>query len=140
MDQKRIEEEKRKAADREEARRQQEEADRLRREAEARNDVIAQAQAEVAAKEAAKAAKAAAKPVKVNVASATGGGRTMAMRTNYRAEAENMNRAFSFFRDHAEHGPKLQEFIERMAEAERRSKDGAKEIPGIIFHEERTAA
>nr|WP_111299397.1 hypothetical protein [Paracoccus saliphilus] len=124
----------------EEARRKQEEADRLRREAEARNDVIAQAAAEEAAKAAEKEAKAAAKPARAQIASATGGGRTMATRTTYKAEVENMNRAFSFFRDHAEHGPKIRALFEQLAEAERRSRDGAKEIPGITFQEIRSVA
>lgn len=124
----------------EEARKAEEEAERLRREAEARNDVIGMAEAEAAEKAAAKASKAAAKPARANIASATGGGRTMAMRTTYRAEVENLNKAFSFFRDHEYFGPKLRETLERMAEAERRAQDGAKSIPGIVFHEERTVA
>lgn len=124
----------------EEARRQQEEADRLRREAEARNDVIAQAQAEAAAKEAEKGAKAAQKPARAQIASATGGGRTMSIRTTHRAEIENMNKAFSFFRDHPFFGPKLREVLQQMAEAERRAAEGVNEIPGVIFHEVRSVA
>lgn len=130
----------RKAAEREAARKAQEEADRLRREAEARNDVIAQAEGEKAAKAAEKAAKAAEKPARANVASATGGGRTMSSRTTYRAEVENVNRAFSFFRDHQFWGPKLVETMQRMAEAERRDAEGVNEIPGVKFHEERSVA
>lgn len=136
--QRKLDEERRRQQ--EEARRQQEEADRLRREAEARNDVIAQAQAEEAAKEAAKAAKAAEKPVRAQIASATGGGRTMSSRVSHRAEIESMNKAFSFFRDHEFWGPKLRETFQKMAEAERRDADGVNEIPGVTFHETRSVA
>lgn len=136
--QRRLDEQKR--LEREAARKAQEEADRLRREAEARNDVIAQAAAEEAAKEAAKAAKAAEKPVRAQIASATGGGRTMAQLVTYRAEIENVNRAFGFFRDHPYFGPKLRETLQQMAEAERRAAEGVNEIPGVIFHEVRSVA
>lgn len=130
----------RKAEEREAARKAQEEADRLKREAEARNDVIAQVEAEEAAKAAAKATKQAEKPARANIASATGGGRTMSTRITYRAEVENVNRAFSFFRDHEFWGPKLIETMQRMAEAERRDAEGVNEIPGVKFHEERSVA
>lgn len=136
--QRRLDEERR--IQQEAARRQQEEADRLRREAEVSNDVIAQAEAEERAKEAAKAAKAAEKPARAQIASATGGGRTMATRTTWKAEVENMNKAFSFFRDHPEHGPKIRALFAQLAESERRSKDGADEIPGITFTEVRSVA
>lgn len=140
LTEKKRREDARKEEEREAARKAQEEADRKLREAEARNDVIAQTQAEEAAKQAAKAAKQAEKPARVNIASATGGGRTMSSRTVYRAEIENANRAFSFFRDHEFWGPKLIETMQRMAEAERRDAEGVNEIPGVKFHEERSVA
>ena len=124
----------------EEARKAAEEAERLKAQAEARGDVFGQAEAEAAAKDAEKMAKAAAKETKTQIKSATGGGRTLAARTVWKAEVENMNKAFSFFRDHPKYGPAVAELFVRMAEAERRSADGVNEIPGIDFREERTIA
>lgn len=143
LDVKRAEEERRKAVEREEARRAAEEADRLRREAEARNDVIAQAEAGEAAKAAEKAAKAAEKPAKVNVASATGGARTMALRTTWRARTDDdskARRAFSFLLGDPESHDALIAEIERLCTAARRRKGGPTEIPGVTWIEERTAA
>ncbi|RJE82972.1 CCDC34 family protein [Paracoccus onubensis] len=127
----------------EEARRQQEEADRLRREAEARNDVIAEAEAEKAAKAAAKATKAAARPVKAQIASATGGGRTMSARTTYRAKIDDHSaarRAFSFLLNDPDSSPVICAEIERLCTAARRRKDGPSDIPGVTWLEERTVA
>lgn len=117
------------------ARKAREEAEKAAAEAAARNDVVGEAQAEAALKQAQKDEKAAAKPVSTGIASATGGGRTMAMRTTYTAKVENANKAFSFLRDHPEHGPALIREMERLCTAERRKKDGQKEIPGIVWTE-----
>lgn len=146
LDIKRQEEERRKDAEREAARKQQEEADRLRREAEARNDVIAQAEAEEAAKQAAKAAKAAKaaeKPARVNIASATGGGRTMSQRTTMEAQIaddSSARRSFGWLlADPISREPLIAE-LERLATAARRRKDGPTEIPGVSFIEKRSVA
>lgn len=124
-----------------EARQKQEEAARLAAQAEERGDVFGQAAAEEAAKDAEKMAKAAAKETKTQVKSATGGGRTMAMRTTWKVDQiTNMNQAFSFFRDHERYGTAVRELFTRMAEAERRAVDGVNEIPGITFKEVETIA
>jgi hypothetical protein len=112
------------------------EAARLASEAQARNDVVGQAEAEAAAKEAEKAAKAAARPVKTNVQSATGGGRTMALRTMRFAVIDNASLAFMQFRDH----PEVVAVLERLATAEIRSKEGRKQIPGFIVKEKESIA
>lgn len=124
----------------EEARKAEAEAERLKAQAEARGDVFGQAEAEAKAKDAAKMAKAAAKPVKTQIKSATGGGRTMSARTSYVATIDNPNKAFAWFRDHERYGQALRDLMVRMAEAERRSAEGVNEIPGITFTEERTIA
>lgn len=140
LDEKRRAEEAEKARLAQEARKAAEEAAQKLAQAEARGDVFGQAEAEAAAKDAAKMVKAAAKPVKAQVASATGGGRTMAQRTTWRADIENMNKAFSWFRDHERYGQALRDLMIRMAEAERRSVEGVNEIPGVNFIEERSVA
>lgn len=141
-DEKRRAEEVEKARLAEEARKATEESERLKAQAEQRGDVFGQAEAEKAAKDAAKMAKDAAKPVKAQIKSATGGGRTMAVRTIKRARITNINKAFAFFRDHADEGflNALQTEITRMAEFELRRKDGPSEIPGIEVYEERNIA
>lgn len=139
--QRKLDEERRRAQ--EEARRAQEEADRLRREAEARNDVIAQAEAEERAKEAEKAAKAAAKPARAQIASATGGGRTMAMRPVYRAKITtdgDARRAFGFLLADRDSRDALIAEMERLCTAARRRKDGPTEITGVTFIETTTVA
>ena len=124
----------------EEAREAEAEAARLKAQAEERGDVFGAAEAEAKAKDAEKMAKAAAKETKVQVKSATGGGRTMAVRVTHRATIDNPNKAFAWFRDHERYGQSLRELMVRMAEAERRSVDGVDEIPGITFTEERNIA
>ena len=116
------------------------EAERLRKAAEESDDAILKAEAEAAEKAAAKASKAAAKPARAQIASGTGGGRTMALRTYYTASIKSKNLAFSFFRDHPEYEERIEALLVQMAESEHRKQDGAKEIPGIIFTaEQRTA-
>lgn len=139
--QRRLDEERR--AQQEEARRQQAEADRLAREAKARNDVIAQAEAEEAAKAAAKATKAAEKPVRAQIASATGGGRTMATRTVHTAKIDgdsSARRAFGFLLADPDSAPALIAEMERLCTAARRRKSGPTEIPGVTFIETQTVA
>lgn len=139
--QRKLDEERRRKQ--EEARRQQEEADRLAREAAARNDVIAQAEADERAKEAAKAAKAAEKPARAQIASATGGGRTMATRTTYAAHIEgdsNARRAFGFLLADADSCDALIAEMERLCTAARRRAGGPVEIPGVTFTEHHTVA
>lgn len=139
--QRKLDEERRRQQ--EEARRQQAEADRLAREAKARNDVIAQAEAEEAAKAAAKATKAAAKPVRAQIASATGGGRTMATRITYEAQIQtdgDARRAFGFLLADRDSREALIAEMERLCTAARRRKDGPTEIPGVAFIEKQTVA
>lgn len=131
----------------EEARKAAEEAERMKEKAEASGDVFGQAEAEAAAKDAEKMAAGAAKETKTQAKSATGGGRTMAARTTWKARLDPdedrgraMNRAFSFFRAHEKYTHAVEELFIRMAEAERRSAEGVNEIPGIDFYPERTIA
>ena len=119
------------------------EAEEARRAAEARNDVLAQAEAEKAAKEAAKATKAAERPAKANIASATGGGRTMSTRTVYTAQIQSdgdARRAFGFLLADPDSREALVKEMERLATAARRRKDGPTVIPGITFNETQTVA
>lgn len=119
------------------ARKAQEDADRLAREAEARNDVAGIAEAEAARKEADKAAKAAEKPAAVRAGSATGGARTVSLRTTYRCEVEHRGPALAHFRDHAE----VIALIERLASAEVRAQQGEKVAPqGFKLIKEEKAA
>lgn len=119
------------------ARKAQEDADRLAREAEARNDVAGIAEAEAARKEADKAAKAAEKPASVRAGSATGGARTVSLRTTYRCEVEHRGPALAHFRDH----PEVIALIERLASAEVRAQQGEKIAPqGFKLIKEEKAA
>lgn len=136
------EEQREKARKAEEARKASEEAERLKAQAEQRGDVFGQAEAEKAAKDAAAMQKAAAKPVQTQIKSATGGGRTMAVREVKRASVAKINIAFGHFRDHE--NPAYREAIEglliRMAEAELRRADGPEEIPGFDIRIEESIA
>lgn len=132
----RAEAEARRAAEQKAAAEAAAEAQRLMQAAEARNDVIGQAAAEAAAAAAEKAAKAAAREVKTNVQSATGGGRTMALRTLRFAVLDNVSLAFMQYRDH----PDVIALLERLATAEIRSKDGRMQIPGFIVKEKESIA
>lgn len=123
-----------------EKRAQQEEADRKRREAEAaaaqaaaRNDISGQVDAEAALKEADDAAKAAARETKAQAGSATGGGRTMALRTQAYAEVENWRAVFMHF----EHRQEVKEVLQRLADAAIR---GGEDVPGAKRAERRVAA
>ncbi|MDB6178971.1 hypothetical protein PAF17_15880 [Paracoccus sp. Z330] len=140
---KRVEAERQKAREREEARRKEAEAERLRKEAEEADDAIALARAEEAQKSAKKASKAAAKDAKVNVSSASGGGRTMAERVSYTAKIDgdsNARRAFGFLLADPDSREPLIAEMERLASAARRRKDGPTEINGVNFIENRSIA
>lgn len=123
------------------ARQEQEDAKRRLQQAQERGDVFGAAEAETAAKDAEKMAKAAAKPVKAQVKSASGGGRTMSVRKRHKVESiDNLNKAYSWFRDHERYGQAIRELFTRMAEAEANSAEGVKEIPGITFKIEESIA
>lgn len=104
------------------------------RQAEARNDLVGAAEAEEAAKAAEKAAKAAEKIKGGQVGSATGGGRTAALRTVRHAEIANINTAFLTYRAH----PEIAETLVRLANADLRSAKGADiDLPGFTIITER---
>ncbi|MEW2913855.1 hypothetical protein [Leisingera sp. JC11] len=124
----------------EEARRAQEQADRKAAQAAARNDISGEIDAQAAREEAEKKAKDLAREAKTkaNVASATGGGRTAALRTYHTAKVVNVRAAFMHYQDH----PALAECLRSLADAEIRSKDFDPEtmkIPGIEITTERKA-
>lgn len=119
------------------AQRDREEAERLAAEAAARNDIAGQVAAEEAQKAAAEVEKAASRQVKVGAASATGGGRKMALRTSWRCEVENRGPALAQYRDH----PEVIALIERLATAEVRAQQGEKVAPnGFKLIKEETAS
>lgn len=123
-----------------------EDARRAAEAAAARNDVIGQAEAEKAAKEAAKAVKEAARPVSAQVSSATGGARTVALRTYHVAGFDAALpvdvarvKAFNALSRRPEARAKLDALVLQLAEAEHRAKDGDKTIAGIEFQQEQRA-
>lgn len=79
--------------------------------AEESNDIAAQVEAEAATKEAEAATKKAEAPVKTNVKSASGGGRTMHMRPIKDVEVTNVTVLFMEYRGH----PKVLELLTRLA-------------------------
>lgn len=101
------------------ARKAKEEADRLTAQAEQSDDGMAAAQAEAAQKDAKKLEKEATKAskVKASAGSATGGGRTMALRKVKTAQIDNLNLVYRHFKDH----PDLRETLQRLATAAVRS-------------------
>lgn len=125
-------EEQRKAE--EAARKEREEAERKAREAESRNDLVGQQEAEKAKEAAEEKAAEAEKPVKARVESATGGGRTAALRTTRYAKITSINSALLYYR----RKPELTDLILRLANAEIRAAKGAEiTIPGIEIITER---
>lgn len=139
--QRKLDEQKR--LEREEANRKAAEAERLRKEAEASDDVIAKAEAAAAAEAAEKAQKLANKETRARIASGTGGGRTMSTRITYRASIDDdsaARRAFSFLLVDADSRAVLIAEMERLCTAARRRKDGPTEIPGVNWIEERTVS
>lgn len=128
-----------------EARRKQEEADRKAREAaeaakaaEARNDVAGEVDAAAMAKEAEKAQKEAARAAKAKaqVASASGGTKSVGLRTVRVAKITNINVVFMHYKNR----PEVRELLERLATADVRAKDvDETKIPGIEIIEGKSA-
>lgn len=113
------------------------EAERLAREAESRNDIDGQVEAEAAAKAAEEMARAAQREVSTSAKSASGGGRTVALRTVREAEIANIRHLFMHFQNH----PDVVDVLRRLANAEIRAAKGAPiEIPGITIIERKVAA
>lgn len=106
----------RKAADAEAKRKAAEEATA---QAAQSGSIDAEIEAERLAKEAATAEKAAAREVKVNVGSATGGGRTISQRTVRKAQINNIRALFVRYQAH----PKLLECLQSLADADVRAKE-----------------
>ena len=118
----------------EEARRAREEAEKLAAQADANNSIAQEVAAEQAAECAKELEKQAAKPAKANVASATGGARTAALRTVRSAKITSIRLLFSHFQDHSD----VVEVLQRVANAAVRSKNvDESQIPGIEIVEER---
>lgn len=104
-------------------------------EAAARNDVAGEVEAERMAAEAAKAKKAAERQTTAKAGSASGAGRTMALRMVRTAEIQNLNQVYLHFRDH----PDVREVLQRLANAAVRA--GVEFDPKIItVKEEKVAA
>ena len=121
----------------EEARKAREAAEKAAREAEESNSLAAKFAAEEAAKAAEEAEKEAKRRADVNVKSATGAGRTMSLRTTRRAEITNIRTLFLHYQDR----PEVREVLERLANADIRSKDvDESKIPGINIIEEKAVA
>lgn len=128
---KRAEEEAReKAAAEAKAREELKAAEDAARVAEADGDIDAQVEAEAKAKEAESVAKAAAKAPSQKIKSATGGGRTMSLRSVKEVEIKNINVLFMHFKE----TPQVVELLKSLATASVRSKDydhAANPVPGI---------
>lgn len=115
------------------AREAQEAAARAAAEAAARNDVAGEVAAEEAAKAADKALKDAQRQTTAKAGSATGAGRTMALRTVRTAKVLNQNAAYMHFREH----PDVVALIQRLATAAIRA---GETVPGCEVIEEKVAA
>jgi hypothetical protein len=110
--------------------------EQAKREAEAavaRNDISGQVDSELALKDAEKAAKAAAKPAKAQSSSATGAGRSMALRTVASARITNARQVFMHFQDN----PRLMDVLQSLADAEIRA---GRAVPGAEREEKQVAA
>lgn len=120
----RIAEEQRQAAIKAEAARI--EAERLAAIAAQNNDISGQVEAEALLKDANKAVKQAAKPVKAQAGSATGGGRTMAMRETKHVRVLNPKLALAYFSEAPELADLLVTLGTRAARAGTLTEDEAK--------------
>lgn len=133
----RAEEAKERARKAEEERKAREEAaaaEAARKQAESRNDVIGQQEAEEREAAAREAQAEAQKKESAKLGSATGGGKRTSMRTRRYAEVTNVNQAMLHYRDH----PELKDVLLRLANAEVRAAKGKPiTIPGFIVKEER---
>lgn len=87
------------------------EAERLAAQAAARNDVDGEVEAERLRKEAAKDEKSAARTTRAKAGSASGGGRSMSMRSVKTAEIHSRNSIYMHFRDH----PAVIDLLQRLA-------------------------
>lgn len=120
-----------------EAAEKQREAEELAKKAARTNDVAAEVEAERMAKEAADAIKAAARDTKANAGSATGAGRTMALRTTKRAEIINQNQVYMHFREH----PAVRQVLLTLCNQAITSKNpDERNVPGITIQTEEKAA
>lgn len=122
----------------EKARREAEEARKAAEAADSRHDVAGESEAAEALKAAEKAEREAER-MKASgaISSATGGGRTAALRTYYRAEITGMKQAVLWALDN--HAGEVEDMLLRLANAAKRH-DSAVEIPGVHFHAEKKVA
>jgi hypothetical protein len=102
------------------------EAERLAAIAAQNNDISGQVEAEAALKAAEKAEKQAAKPVKAQAGSATGGGRTMALRETKHVRVNNQKLALAYFAEAPELADLLVTLGTRAARAGTLTEDEAK--------------
>lgn len=133
------EEEQRKQRELAEAEARRKEAEAKAKAAEASGDIGAQVDAQEAAEQAEKDAKEAAKAPDTKVRSATGAGRTMALRTVKEVEITNINVLFMHYSDE----PKIAELLTSLATAEVRAKGydhASAPVPGIKIHEVKKVA
>lgn len=130
-EQRRIDEERRKAEA--EARAKAEAARKAAEEAERRNDISGQVDAEKEAKAAEKELKRSAKPQKAQAGTATGGGRTMSLRIYRFAKVTNVYKAFNAYKD----APEVIEVLERLATADLRASGSTFDAPGFEIVEEK---
>jgi soluble cytochrome b562 len=100
---------------------------RAAREAAQTDDAVEAERKAAAAAVAQKAAAKAAEPVKTQAKSGTGAGRTIGMRTTYKAEILNWAFALKHFGD----APEVREVVQRLADAEARRQKEALAIPGV---------
>lgn len=110
-----------------------EKAEKARAEAAARNDIAGEVAAENAAKEAAKMEKAANRTTTARAGSATGAGRTMALRKVRSARVVNQNAAYMHFRER----PEVADVLQRLATAAIRA---GETVPGCEIIENEVAA
>ena len=109
------------------ARREREIAEQKLREAEAEGNIDAAVDAEAELTKAQKQEKAAAKPVSTQVKSSSGGGRTMAARSTWKAKITNIRQLFLHYQEH----PDVIEVLQRLADADMRAAKGENpDIPG----------
>lgn len=133
------EEERRKQQELAEAEARRQEAEEKAKAAEASGDISAQVDAQEAAEQAEKDVKEAGKGPDTKVRSATGAGRTMALRTVKEVEFTNMNVVYMYFKDE----PKVAELLKALATAKVRSKDydhATEPVPGIVIREVKKVA
>jgi hypothetical protein len=126
----RVKAEAAKALERAVAEQAQRDADEAMKAAAASGDLDAEAEVERLREDAAKLQKSAAKDVVVNVASASGAGRTISQREVKTPELVNLNLLYMHYRDN----PKVAECLLALATAECRAKDfGDGTIPGVTI-------